>query len=60
MATPEDAAAHLQVSLRSIFRLIELRQVHFTDLSSGTLRVCLSCVWSSSTGAPSVAVDPDS
>jgi len=53
MATPEDAAAYLQVSLRSIFRLIELGQIHFAGMAGGALRVCLSCLRNGSTAAPS-------
>ena len=53
LVTPEDANAYLQVSLSSIFRLIELGQVHFAELRNGALRVCLACVRNGSTAAPS-------
>jgi excisionase family DNA binding protein len=53
MTIPEEAAAYLQVSVRSIFRLIESGQVHFADLSGRALRVCLSCVRNGSSAAPS-------
>ena len=38
--TPEEAMALGRVSLREIFRLVESREIHFTESKEGFLIVC--------------------
>ena len=40
MLTPEEAAGRVQRSVRDIFRMIEAGQLHFQEISAGTILVC--------------------
>ena len=40
MLTPDEAAAHLQITAREIFRLTEAGDVHYSETESGALLVC--------------------
>lgn len=42
MITPEEAAATLGISTRLIYRWIEGKRIHFTEMPSGSLCLCLS------------------
>ena len=40
MLAPDEAAAHLQITAREIFRLTETGEIHFLETTSGALLVC--------------------
>lgn len=42
MLTPEEAAALAQVTTRTIYRLAEAGELHFTETLEGALLICLS------------------
>ncbi len=41
MLSPEEAANQLSINPRTIYRIVETGQVHFTELNNGWLLVCL-------------------
>lgn len=42
MISPEEAVAHLQSTVREIFRFIEIGEIHFLESTTGGLLVCRS------------------
>ena len=42
MITPEQAAARVAVSVRTIYRWVEAQRVHFIETHEGRLLVCLN------------------
>jgi excisionase family DNA binding protein len=41
MFTPEEAAAMMKVSQRTIYRWVEAGRIHFRETENGNLLVCL-------------------
>jgi excisionase family DNA binding protein len=42
MVTPDEAAAVVGVSTRTIYRWIEAEKLHFTETAGGLLTICLN------------------
>ena len=40
MLTPDEAAAHLQITAREIFRRTEAGEIHYSETETGALLVC--------------------
>jgi uncharacterized OB-fold protein len=41
---PEDAAIRMGMSVRAIYRRLEIGDIHFTELPKGSLLICLNSV----------------
>jgi hypothetical protein len=42
MLTPDEATSVSRVSTRAIFKMIETEQIHFSETTSGLIRLCLT------------------
>jgi hypothetical protein len=47
MVTPDEAAALSEMSTRAIYRLIEGGRLHFIEIESGSVLVCLNSIGAS-------------
>ena len=53
MLTPDEATSLVRLSTREIFRLIDARQIHFSETGSGLIRFCVTSLLAAAAGGDS-------